>query len=278
MLHQATDFALHLSAIRASAQALLKAADALNDQQRPFVQHIARISQNLLEQLDGLPATEAAYLQVIPALGAAFRSPQESLIGYARMLLDHPQQFGSEQITETQSAQLETLYTHAIQLFQATDAINQAAFQQRQAQRQQSAAAFDLVTMLYQQAPLYHYWLKPYPVQLVMNLDVILPPAWGRPYHVDGLIRHVLMTLAAEPDYLGEMRLSAISKQIGRVTVELVCKDTQLSEEVLASLFQGNGRHLYGQHLHEDGGKIEVVRQHDGTHLLVHLQTRPHAL
>lgn len=275
-----TDFALHLSAIQAASQTLLQAADALNEQQRTFVQHIANSSQTLLKQIDGLPPTEAAYVQVIPALGDAFRNPQTSLVGYAQMLLEHPQQFGSETVSESQQAQLQTIYTHAVQLYQATEAITQAAFEQRQALRQQPAAAFDLVTMLYQQGPLYHYWLRTYPVRLNLGLDVMLPPAWGRPYHLDGLLRHVLVTMASELVEYGEIQLNAVDgRQADKVTVAIFCTGTQLRNADLAVLFKDKGRQLYLKHLQDDGGQITIERQPGrGASLLVHLQTAANAL
>ncbi|QPC82309.1 hypothetical protein G4Y79_21915 [Phototrophicus methaneseepsis] len=274
------DPAHHLAAIHAAATALLMHAEPLDAQQRTFIEHIARTSAQLETLVAGLPPTEAAWQQVIPVLGETFSKPQAALFGYARMLLEHPAQFGSAPPTEWQQAQLETIYQHGIALAQTTETLKQNAFAARQARRQQPAAAFDLVSLLWQQAPLYQFWLKPYPVRLHFGLDAMLPPAYGRPYHVDELIRHTLVTMASELVEYGDLRLGVEADMIQKhVSVSIFCTGIQLTSQEIATLYQKQGRHLYEKHLQEDGGSLDYQREAGhGASVIVHLQVAYPAL
>lgn len=266
-----------LTTIETAAQALLASSPPLPDQAATFVRHMAGTAAHLLGLLDGAPHTLEALQEIIPALGAEFQQPQTALYGYAQLLLLRPGDFGLSSLTPDQRQQLTAIHAQGVSLSQWTQHVISSAAERRRRATRAPAAAFDLGALLAEQVPLLRYRLRGHAVRVSVNSPDAPLWALARRYHVGALVRHAALIMAQELIEYGAILLSAQpGPQPGQVAAHLFCTGVRLLPNELEQLFGHEGRQLYVQRLHEDGGQLHVLREPGrGATLVVALPSAP---
>jgi signal transduction histidine kinase len=240
----------------------LTARVPLNAQQKPFVTHIRQTAERLHAQTSDLPPTEYAMWRIVPALGDDLKQAVTGLYGYARMLLDHPAQFGGATIPDAQRPPLETIYERGITLAQLIDRLHQQAFDQRKAQRTAKAVHFDLNMLIWQNIPVYRYWLRDDAIKLTTDFPNGLPPIVGRPYHIAALVQHVVVFTAQTFMAYGDVKISANYDATARVVrLRIFFMGLTITPEIRATLFERSGREMYQQQMDAQG--IRWATEHD---------------
>jgi|GEM_PF-1790024 len=275
--HATADPFTTLTAIQTTAHNLLASSPPLPGQAATFVRHMAGTAAHLLGLLDGAPRTPEALQEIIPALGAEFQQPQTALYGYAQLLLLRPGDFGLPALTPDQHQQLTAIHAQGISLSQWTQHVISSAAERRRRATRAPAAPFDLGALLAEQGPLLRYRLRGRAVRVsVTSPDV---PLWAlaRRYHVGALVRHAALIMGQDLIEYGAILLSAQpGPQPGEIAAQLFCTGVRLLPDELEQLFGREGRQLYVQRLHEDGGRLHVLREPGrGATLVVALPSAP---
>lgn len=245
-----------LNDIHTAAQSLL--AEPLSPQQRPFARHILNTAARLFALVEAMPSGDEALRAILPVLGKDFSQPQSALYGYARMLLESPSTFEAAP-DEQQQLWLNLIYERALEVSRLTEFTRTTAAAERIAQRRVPVQAVDYPALVRQHLPIWQFWLKSDPVRLVDTLPKYLPPVKAQPYHLAGLIEHILLTLVKELMEHGEIHLLARSAE-KFVEAGIACSGIQLLPDDMAQLFEKQGRHIYHEQLLRYGGRVRVQR------------------
>lgn len=255
--------------LRAADSAL--AEDTLNEQQRTFMQHIRHTTQQLHAMIADIPAMDYALRRIMPTLGDAFEQPQSTLFGYAKMLMEQPESFGGALLSEFQREQATIIYDRGIALAQLTGRLRSEAFEERQQQRTASPINFDLNMLIWQQVPVYRYWIRHEAVTLTVTFPTGLPPVYCNPYHIAEIVQHIVVTMARDLVEQGQIRLSAVLSADGMaLELQIFCTGIRLLADDLDNLFQKNGRHVYRDRLADQSGSLHITRE-PGVGAAVHL-------
>lgn len=242
----------------------------LNAQQVTFVTHIRNTARTLREMLHGIPMTDYALHRIIPILGDTFETPQRVIIGYAKMLRDHPEHFNNATLSAQQRDQMQIIYDSGIILAQQTEQIKQAAFQERKQHRNAPPTIFDLNMLVWQNIPIYRYLLKDAAIKLTANMPQGLPPIIVNPYHLAEIVQHIIMTTAQELMAFGDVQLRAnYNSHIPCVTLSIHFAGLTLDDDAMASLFEKQGRHLVRQRITQQAITLHRERERDGS--FIHL-------
>ena len=249
-------------------QEILEAADAvlgedgLNEQQRTFMQHIQHSATRLYQIAIEIPPIEYALQQIIPALGDSFLAPQSSLFGYAKMLLDDPDSFGGAVLSEWQREHVSRIYDLGSELYALTGQIQKDAFETRKQDRKAPPTIFDLNMLIWQQIPVYRYWIRQEAVTLTVEFPVGLPPIYCNPYHIGEIVQHIIVTIAREILMEGRIHLlGALAQDQRMLYLDIQYTGRNGIDDVGEILFKDGGRHLYAQRLSEQGGIFEQLKQ-----------------
>lgn len=233
--------------------------ESLGPQQRPFVRHILNTAAKLFALVEAMPPGDQALRAILPVLGKDFSGPQSALYGYARMLLESPGSFDSPPPGEQQQLFLTLIYDRAVELSRLTEFTRTTASAERLSQRRLPAQAVDYPVLVRQHLPVWHYWLKSYPVRLVDALPKHLPLVQAQPYHLAGLIEHLVLTIPQELMEHGDIHLLARSNVNG-VEAGIACSGIQLTPDDMSVLLEKQGRHIYHDGLIRQGGRVRVQR------------------
>lgn len=253
--------AAHLARIQQTASRLLTDSTAdLTPQQQTFIQHIARTAEKTHQQIHTLPDHTIVLQEVLSVIGEPFEQSLVALYGYARMLLDSPASFGGT-LPAFQQEALRQIYEDGVAVARLTDRLRKDAVTTRLDQRKQSPGIFDVAQLLRDQTvPLCEYWLRDLPVTFQVTIPQQLTPAYGHPYHLNALVQHIPLTAARELIAYGIIRLEATAITSDMIQVSIVVSGLQLTEDVLQTLFQKDGRHLYRQTLERIDNQLYTER------------------
>ncbi|MCI0711133.1 MAG: hypothetical protein L0154_13330 [Chloroflexi bacterium] len=250
-----------LADIVTTADAVLS-ENALNSQQQTFVRHIRNTADDLLTIAREIPPTDHALRQIVPVLEDTFAKPQAVLFGYAQMLLEQPASFGGAVLSEWQREQMALIYDRGLALAQLTEHLKQEAAAERRAQHQAAPVIFDLNMLIYQNIPVYRYWLRDAAVKITAEFPQGLPPALCNPYHIEAFVHHTVVTMARELVAYGQIRLSgSLSTDHQFVELAIFCTGIQLTADELRILFVQNGRHIYQERVAQQGGSVAYSRE-----------------
>lgn len=252
-----------LAVIRDAARTLL-AMERLSAQQRLFVQHIDNAAAQLQAMLDEMPPTPALQHQILPVIYDDVFAPQQTLLGYAKLLLEQPQQFGVERLPEQQAALLQPMQEEALKLVQWTQDVRRRHFAERQQRRREPPQPFDLAALVREHLPLYRYWLRGSAVDVQAFLPPALPPIVANPYHVQAIVQHLVLTLGREFIQHGTITLGARLSPADDVALTIFAPGLRLSQDDLQALFENDGRSVYRQQIERQGATAEFTRSASG--------------
>ncbi|MCS6835544.1 MAG: hypothetical protein NZ750_05955 [Anaerolineae bacterium] len=241
---------------------------AINAQQRAFIVYMANTAHRLIAQVAPLPQTEDAYAQVIPTLGSDFHKGLTVLYGYARMLINQPQQFGTNELRADQVDRLERVYHLALSLSQAAQAYCVQNQRESAELRYAPATSVDLGELLRLEEPLWRYWLRHAPIHLaVVGADDGLLVMANR-HHLRQLIRHITLTMAQELVVQGKITLEAARNREG-VCMAWHNGELAWTADNLATLFMRRGRNVYATYLARYGGSWRTEQHAQGQLVLI---------
>jgi hypothetical protein len=245
-----------LNDIQSAAQSLL--TETLTPQQRPFVRHILNTSARLFTLVEAMPPGDQALRAVLPILGKDFSQPQSALYGYAKMLIENPASFEAAP-DDGQRVWFSLIYERAVEVARLTEFTRTTAAAERIEQRRLPLQAVDYVALIRHHFPVWQFWLRSDPVRLVDALPKYLPLVSAQPYHLSGLVEHVVLTLAKELMEYGDLHLLARTGS-GGVEAGIACSGLQLTPDEMAQLFEKQGRYIYHDQLIKNGGRMRVQR------------------
>jgi hypothetical protein len=254
-----------------SLAAALATDDSFNPQQQTFLRHMHNTAQELHALAQDIPPTEYAMRMIIPVLGEAFSKPQAVLFGYAKMLLEQPEAFGGHHLSAQQQQQISLVYDKSIELARLTDQLQQAAIDERKEQHNARAVIFDLNMHIWQNIPVYRYWLRNKAVKVTAEFPQGLPPVLCNPYHIAAIAQHIVLTMATELIEYGHIRISgALREDSQAVVLNFFCTGLKLSASEQDILFQQQGRYLYRERISAQNATLHF--SHDaGLGATVHL-------
>ena len=167
--------AARLAAIVAHLEPLLT-DPTLTSQQQTFIQHMHRTAHTLHDTARQIPATAVALRQILPVLGDDFLHPQQVLVGYAKMLIDHPESFDGATLSMSQRQALMQVHDESVSLYRFTERLRDEAFTERREQRNASPVDFELNMLIWQHVPVYRYWLSDEAVTLTVGFSGRIAP------------------------------------------------------------------------------------------------------
>jgi len=256
--------------------AKVQASDAdFSPQQQPFVQHLARTTNELRAHIDPMPQTDMALRRLIPRVGDELTQRIAALFGYAKLLLDSPQSFDNATLTTQQASHLQTIYQHSKHLYDLVEAIQQAAHAERVANHKAPAEAISIGDFLKAQKPILTYLLRDKPIEISMRPDDALVEA--SPYHLAALLDHIVVTLADDMALQGALRINGrLSPDESVYTITLFCERLVADSDTWDTLFVKNGRHIYMRRLQEYGGHLKMsISAEDGVIFFLKLPRVP---
>lgn len=230
--------------------------DGLTQQQQTFIDHIKKTLQSLINLLDGLPAQEYAYIQVIPILGDQFVQPLVAIYGYAKLLMDSPSSFADATITTEQYDCLSIVYQHGRELEAYAQSLEQQAFDYRLQARKQAIESVDLVRLIRDNIPLFRYWIRHTSIEILANINSDPLIAQAQSYHLTALIQHIITVIATEIMEVGQIQITI--RKMYRVELHILCTGLRLEDSHLQTLLQKDGRDLYYKQLQKMNGNISV--------------------
>lgn len=230
--------------------------DGLTQQQQPFIDHIEKTLQSLIDLLEGLPATEYAYIQVIPILDNHFMQPLVAIYGYAKLLMDSPSSFADATLTSKQYDNLNTIYQHGRELESYTQSLHQQAFDYRLLARKQPIEAINLAHLINDNIPIYRYWIRHTSIKILAEIanDQLIVQA--QPYHLTALIQHIITVIATEIMEAGQIQIDI--RRTHMVEIHILCICLHIDDAHLQTLFQKDGRDLYYKQLQKMKGDISI--------------------
>jgi signal transduction histidine kinase len=246
-----------LQEILAASESLLN-DEAFNHQQVTFVKSIHSNAQIVQNQLVSIPNNQTAFRHIFAKISHEFHTPQTPIIAYSKMLIENPEQFGAHHLSDSQRQSLTLIHDCATKLWNWTQSIIDSAQLERQQMHKAAAQPTNLNQLLENYIPLYQYFLKEYPVEVFAEIPQNLPLVMANSYHLSHLIQHIILTIASELIDKGEIHLST-SIEVDFVALNISCPVLQLTSEAIETLFQKQGRHIYRQHLEEQGGHIHLA-------------------
>ena len=249
------ELARQLSNIQALLQQLLQ-DKTLTSQQQTFVKHMSQSADQLFALIEPVPAGLLALHEIIPTLPASFNQALPVLYGYARLLLDQPATFDRDALTPSQHTLLTQIYEHSLTFSQRIEKLKRDAFLSRVQQRQQSREQFNLNALLEQMIPVYRYWLRDASVRFTADLQAI-PDVLSHPYHLNAIIRHIVVTIATELLEYGELHLSCSCNK-SRAVVAIFATGLQGTSVEMDILFRIEGRHVYQQQMAKLGSEMKI--------------------
>lgn len=231
----------------------------LSAQQRSFITYMASTTRQLLAQIAPLPQTKDAYEQVIPTLGESLNQRLAVIYGYARLLIDQPQRFGSVDLHSKQVSHLERIYQLGLGLAQLAREFRDQSQHETARQRQAPAEVVDLGELLRLEEPLWRYWLRHTHIHLhIVGADEGLLVMNNR-CHLRQLLRHITLTMAQELIVQGSIALH-VDKGKREVAVVYHSSELEWTANALSTLFLRQGRDVYTAYLTRYGGSWRVGR------------------
>lgn len=240
----------------------------LNEQQQTFVNHIQKIASELQRAIEPIPPTELALITILPSFGDAFLQQQAALFGYAKMLLDHPQSFDDAILSEYQRDQMQIVYQQGQALHTLTNQIYKTAHSERKTQHQATPQIINVLVFLIEQIPILNYYCAHLAYTGTHDSSDML--ALATPYHLAAFIQHIIRVLAQDIDGVEqiEIGIEAIEETIAIVINSI---DSTLTDEDYKTIFVTQGRYLYQQRFQKEGGRIQIRRDTNDTHIQLRL-------
>ncbi|MDQ7034292.1 MAG: hypothetical protein Q9P01_05495 [Anaerolineae bacterium] len=236
--------------------------NSLNPQQQTFLQHIHQTAQELHTIARDIPPTDYALHAIIPMLGDSFTQPQTVIFGYAKMLMEEPDSFGGAVLNSWQHEQVMTVYERGIALAQLTEKVTQDAFHEQQKQHNASPIIFDLNMHIWQNIPVYRYWLRDKAVKISANFPQGLPPVLCNPYHIAAIAQHIVLTMATELIEYGNIQISGTLREDSQaVMLNFFCTGIQLNDNVQYILFDKQGRYMYRERIISQRGTLHFSHE-----------------
>lgn len=226
------------------------ATDALNEQQRTFLNHIHNTAKQLSILFAAIPSTEYALQRIMPTLGDSYEQQLSVIYGYAKMLIEHPASFDDAALTEIQKPHVQAIFDGGIVLAQQYNQLKDAAFDERKAQHKGDAERFDLNMVIWQHVPVLRYFIQNDAVKLNVQLPQGLPPVHVNHYHLIEIIQHIATVIANDLMAFGKLTLTA-SYADDIVTLQFLAEGLRLSDEVRNTLFAKDGRNAYKKRLEQ---------------------------
>jgi hypothetical protein len=258
-----------LDSILEKLQLLLADDASLNPQQKTFIRHMHNTAQKLHAIAREIPSTDSALRQILPALGDDFLQPQQALVGYAKMLIEHPESFhdadDSAELTPAQRRILMQIHDESVSLYRLTERIREEAFNERRDQRTADPADFDLNMLIWQHVPVYRYWLKDNPVTVTVNFPAGLPPVHAQGYHLAEAVQHFIVTMGRDLVEQGNIQISAdYILDDNCVSLKILCPEYRFTLDDFDVLFKQNGRDVYLQRLQEQNILLHAMSPSEG--------------
>ncbi|GAB1420877.1 hypothetical protein MASR2M15_10030 [Anaerolineales bacterium] len=242
----------------------LQESDSFNAQQTLFINHIQKTVHQLQNQIHAMPDDEFALQQLIPILGEDFLKTQLPIFGYAKMLLEMPEQFAGAEINDPHQRQtLQSIFDTGQKLYQESLALQEQAQANRARWHNDPPQVFDLSQLVRRYMDLYRFWLHDRPsIKLINALPDALPFVFASQYHVSELIRHIIVLMGHDFIEYGWIELSAFPHPQSReLHTRIFCTGIQMDESEYNRLFRKDNRYLYLQRLESMGGRLWTERE-----------------
>ncbi len=241
----------------------------LEAQQSLFIRHIENTANTLHNQLNNLPNTQLAHINILPPMSQHLIQSIVAVYGYAKLLLDSPESFKGATISAHQRTYLEEIYTTGRELHHYLDPLEQQAFNYRQEARMQHLQAINLEQLIETHIDIYSFWMRQSNVTVSTFFENDSVMIQAKPYHLSELVQHVLVTIGREIfTDSGQIELY-IKSTIQQVQLWIDCKELVLNDSDLQTLFQKDGRHIYLKQLSDMKGTVHIHPQSRSTIILV---------
>lgn len=241
----------------------------LEVQQSLFIQHIENTANTLQNQLNDLPNTQLAHINILPPMSQHLIKSIVAVYGYAKLLLDSPESFNGATIAPHQRSYLGEIYTTGRELHHYLDPLEQQAFDYREKARMQPLQAINLEQLIETHIDIYRFWVQQSNIQIstLFENDSVLIQA--KPYHLSELIQHILVTSGRDIfTDSGQIELY-IKSTIQQVQLWIDCLELELNDDDLQTLFQKDGRQIYLKQLSDVKGTVHIHPQSRSTIILV---------
>lgn len=225
-----------------SVQHLL-ADETLLDQQRVFVQHVQNIAHPMQAPFGAVTTSAYPWLRI--PLRDACATPMQTIVGYAKLLLERPDQFGAATISATQQAHFRQIHEAAVETYRWLHALDGFAYHREW--RAAAAQVFPLDSVL---APLlivlrYHLRDRITLQQTTHGADHRMNAA---PYHTAQVIQHLIFSIVRELDAVRDIRVD-LRQSPQAIILQMSLDAGTFDDEVLALLFERQGSRHYREQL-----------------------------
>ncbi|MCA9914506.1 MAG: HAMP domain-containing histidine kinase [Anaerolineae bacterium] len=228
-----------IAVIPAHVDALLQ-DPSLTDQQRTFVQHIQKLTQPMLPAMSVTTQNNAfPWLRVV--LRDAAITPLQTIIGYAKLLLERPQQFGTETISESQQQNLQAIHQQTVTLYNWLHALNGMELHKQWSNT--PATVFSLDTLLAPLSTILAYHLRDR-IRLQTEIYGTGQMIQANTYELTQIVQHIVFTLARERDNIPQLDIT-LRQNPQAVMLVFSADGLQLDAELRSILFDRQGASHY---------------------------------
>jgi uncharacterized protein YkuJ len=243
------DAAADLLTILQNTTAVLEDETTL-DQQRVFVRHIQNIAEPMQAPFDAVATSPYPWLRI--PLRDACATPVQTVVGYAKMLLERPEQFGVTSLSPHHVAHFQSIHATAVEIHGWLHALD--GFENH---REWSRAAAQIVGLDGLMEPLltvlrYHLRDRVALEAAIFGTDQRIH---ANPYHVAQIIQHLVFSTTRELDDVRQ--ISAVLRQSPQhVALEFSVDSGVFDQEALTILFERQGSRHYRENLMKQGAVI----------------------
>lgn len=232
--------AIDFATITAHIDALLQDA-ALTDQQRTFILHIQKLTQPMLPAVQVVAQHDESFPWLRVVLRDACETSLQTIIGYVKLLLERPQQFGTETISESQQQNLQAIHQKAVTFYNWLDALS--GMEQHKQWNNAPEAAFKLDTLLSALGAILAYHLRDR-IRLHLQIYGAGHMIQANAYPVTQIIQHIVFTLAKERGSIPQLGIT-LRQNPHAVMLAFAADGLQFDAELRSILFDRQGARHY---------------------------------
>lgn len=217
--------------------------ETLLDQQRVFVQHMRNTAQPLHPLFEAVLHSEYEWLRI--PLRDACATQVQTIVGYAKLLLERPEQFGATGIAQSHEGHLRRIHEGAVVAFNWLHALDGYLYH-----RQWSSAvpeAFGLDSVVVPLLMVLRYHLRDRAV-LESTIVGAHQRIHANAYHASQVIQHIAFAIVR--DLEGVRRIEVTLRQSPQaVLLDFRADGAVFDDQALSILFERQGSRHYRQRL-----------------------------
>jgi len=227
--------------------------ESLLPQQRVFVQHIQNIAQPLQAPFDVVIQRDDYPWLRIPLRDAA-ATPVQTIVGYAKLLLERPEQFGVRTLNPQHEIGFQQMHRAGIECYNWLHELD--GFENHRQWSSFPVTAFSLDELLAALTVILRYQLRDR-----LTLETKIFGAGHRikanPYHVTQILQHVIFSISKEFEGVSEIE-TTLRQSPQAVILEFSIDTGIFDEEMMGLLFEHQGSNHFQVQLRKQGAMIQA--------------------